>query len=59
MRTTAHREARVLFEKCQNNSPSIITEAAIAKLPEPVQRYLQYTQISGRAHPAVGGGDSG
>jgi hypothetical protein len=48
MKTMISNEARELFQKYQGKSSHIITDANLIGLPEPVKRYLRYTQIIGK-----------
>lgn len=48
MKKTISHQARELFQKCPDTRSNIITEASITGLPEPVQRYLRYTNIIGK-----------
>ncbi|NJE25684.1 hypothetical protein E3E22_03415 [Thermococcus sp. MV5] len=41
-------EAKELFKESDMTKPKVITEEDIQDLPEPVQRYLRYTQIIGK-----------
>jgi mRNA-degrading endonuclease RelE of RelBE toxin-antitoxin system len=41
-------EVKELFKENRETKPEIITEEEIEGLPEPVQRYLKYTQIIGK-----------
>lgn len=42
------REVTVIFEKSKKIKPKVVTEADIEGLPEPVQRWLKYSQIIGK-----------
>ena len=41
-------EAKELFKESDMTKPKVITEEDVQNLPEPVQRYLRYTQIIGK-----------
>jgi len=41
-------EVERLFKECRNVKPEVVTEDGIKDLPEPVQRYLRYSQIIGK-----------
>jgi hypothetical protein len=45
------REVTELFERSVSAEPSILTEADIAHLPEPVQRWLRYSNVVGKERP--------
>jgi len=47
------READDLFAASRGNDPTIVTEAGIAGLPEPVQRWLRYAQVVGKPRPST------
>ncbi|MCK4234125.1 hypothetical protein KAX75_06820 [candidate division WOR-3 bacterium] len=42
------REVTEMFEKSKKIKPKVITEADIEGLPEPVQRWLKYSQVIGK-----------
>jgi hypothetical protein len=42
-----------LFGKSAGKQLGVLTEAAIAKMPEPVQRWLDYAQVIGRQRPLI------
>ena len=42
-----------LFAASEDTAPSIVTEADLAELPEPVQRWLRWSQVVGKARPAT------
>ena len=41
-------EVEELFRKSKEIGPEVVTEADLEGLPEPVQRYLRYTQVIGK-----------
>jgi len=41
-------EVEQIFKKNKETKPELVTEAEIERLPEPVRRYLRYTQIIGK-----------
>ena len=41
-------EVEKLFEECKDVKPKVVAEEDIKGLPEPVQRYLKYSQIIGK-----------
>jgi hypothetical protein len=48
MNRTLRNEARGLLQQCRQAPPVLITEAHLLGLPEPVQRYLSYSQVVGK-----------
>jgi hypothetical protein len=48
MNRTLRNEARELLQQCRQAPPVLITEAHLLGLPEPVQRYLSYSQVVGK-----------
>lgn len=42
------KEVEKMFDKAGNPKPEKITEAGLARLPEPVQKYLRYTKTVGK-----------
>ncbi len=48
MNRTLRNEARELLQQGQQAHPVLITEAHLLGLPEPVQRYLSYSQVVGK-----------
>ena len=44
----AKEEAKEIFREGKEIKPEVVTEGNIEGLPEPVQRYLKYTQIIGK-----------
>jgi hypothetical protein len=48
MNRTIRNEARELLQQGQQAHPVLITEAHLLGLPEPVQRYLRYSQVVGK-----------
>jgi hypothetical protein len=48
MNRTLRNEARELLQQCRQAPPVLITEAHLFGLPEPVQRYLSYSQVVGK-----------
>jgi hypothetical protein len=49
MKSAIRHEALELLKQAQAPRPTIITEADLLRLPDPIQRYLRYTQIIGKA----------
>jgi hypothetical protein len=47
------REVDALFAARSGAPPAIITDAALADLPEPVRRWLRYSQVVGTACPGA------
>jgi hypothetical protein len=48
MERRIHNEAFELVQQDEQTQPALITEAHVLGLPEPVQRYLRYTQVIGK-----------
>jgi hypothetical protein len=48
MNRTLRNEARELLQQARPVQPDLITEAHLLALPEPVQRYLRYSQVVGK-----------
>jgi hypothetical protein len=48
---TVAQEVSDLFENSTVTEPAVLTEADIAHLPEPVQRWLHYSDVIGREYP--------
>jgi uncharacterized protein DUF6544 len=48
MNRTLRNQARELLQQARPVQPDLITEAHLLALPEPVQRYLRYSQVIGR-----------
>ena len=48
MNRTLRNEARELLQRGQQAPPGLLTEAHLLALPEPVQRYLSYSQVVGK-----------
>jgi hypothetical protein len=48
MNRTLRNEARELLQQGRQAPPVLITEAHLLALPEPVQRYLSYSQVVGK-----------
>jgi len=48
MNGTIRSEVLDLMKKGESAAPTVITEASLTGLPEPVQRYLRYTQVIGK-----------
>jgi len=46
------REVDDLFAASRGKEPAVVTEAGIAGLPEPVQRWLRYAQVVGKPRPS-------
>ena len=44
----AKEEAKEIFREGKEIKPEVVTDEDIERLPEPVQRYLKYTQIIGK-----------
>lgn len=48
MRSTIHNDGLALLQHGEQAQPTLITQAQVPGLPEPVQRYLSYTQVMGK-----------
>ena len=49
MNRTIHNEALALLQQSKQAQPILITDAQLTGLPEPVQRYLRYAGVVGKA----------
>ncbi|MBF8286840.1 MAG: hypothetical protein HW393_654, partial [Dehalococcoidia bacterium] len=48
MNRTIRSEGLELMKRGESAATTVITEASLTGLPEPVQRYLRYTQVIGK-----------
>jgi hypothetical protein len=49
MKRTRHHEALALLQQSEQAQAMLITDAHLTGLPEPVQRYLRYAGVVGKA----------
>jgi hypothetical protein len=49
----ASREVEELFAASEGAEPAVVTEADLAGLPAPVQRWLRYSQVVGKVRPVA------
>jgi hypothetical protein len=47
------REVKELFAARRDVQPTVVTEDDLTRLPEPVQRWLRYSQVVGRERPTT------